>query len=91
LGDQSRGADLGLRFLRPWLELLGFCFFFPQLFPLSSTVGVQVGHAGKFRESAFDEITHSADAYPHVLSKNGKKRCHKLDRPAIVCGDRNRG
>ena len=67
-------------------QLLGFRF--PQLFPLLSTKRVLVGHAGKFRKAAFYKITHSADAYPHVISKSDQKRCHKLGRPAIVHGDR---
>jgi hypothetical protein len=67
--------------------LLGFRFGFPQLFPLSSTQ-VLAGHAGKFRKAAFHKVTHGADAFAHVISKCDKKRCPKLDQPAMVHGDR---
>jgi hypothetical protein len=63
---------------------LGCRFGFPQLFPLLSTKRVLVGHAGKFRKAAFRKIIHSADANPHVMSKSGKKRCNKLDRPRFI-------
>jgi hypothetical protein len=58
---------------------------------LLSTQRVLVGHCGKFRKAEFQEITHGADAYPHVISKSDKKRCHGLDRPAIVHVDRIHG
>jgi hypothetical protein len=63
-------------------------FRFPQLFPLLSTKRVLVGHVGKFGKAAFYKISHSADPYPHVIPKSDEERCHKLDRPAIVHGDR---
>jgi hypothetical protein len=63
-------------------------FRFPQLFPLLSTQRVLVGHTGKFRKAEFQKITHGANAYPHVISKSDKKRCHRLDWPAIIHADR---
>jgi hypothetical protein len=70
------------------LTLLGFRFGFPQLFPSLSTQRVLAGHAGKFRKAAFYKITHGADAFAQVTSKCDKKRCHKLDQPAMVYGNR---
>jgi hypothetical protein len=47
-----------------------------------------VGNAGKFCKAEFYKIAHGKDAYPHVISKADKKRCHRLNRPAIVQSDR---